>query len=225
MPERVIIFDVGGVIGDDMHGPLLRELAAERYPSRRDEVATAGNEAWRQFSTDPAYTEERFWAEVIKKGRLTETVTDLKDRLRADRMRVFWQPMAVAERLSKRRYPVGILSNHSKPWFEELSDRFRFDDVFDRRITVVSYEIRVGKPEPEAYQALLKRIANAYPDVPIDKCIFIDNKKGNVNAAWQHGLRTIHFAAKKAPISALVQSLTDLGVDAEGDGTNKTTRP
>jgi len=176
---------------------------------------TAGNQAWRQFSTDPAYTEERFWAEVIKKGRLTETVTYLEDRLRADRMRVFWQPMAVAERLSKRRYPVGILSNHSKPWFEELSGRFRLGEVFDRRITVVSYEIGVGKPEPEAYQALLERIANTYPEIPPKNCIFIDNKEKNVEEAEKHGMRAIHYAAEKHCVSKLVHSLFALGVNAD----------
>lgn len=215
MPNFVIIFDVGGVIGDDMHGPLLRELAEDRYADRQDQVATAGRLAWGQFSTDPGYSEERFWTEVIEQGKLNETVDDLKNKLRADRMRVFWRTMAVAERLRDRGYPVGILSNHSKPWFEELWDRFRLDDVFDRRITVVSYEIGVGKPDRSAYQALLDRIVIAYPDTPPEKCIFIDNKADNVTAAEQQGLRAIHHATEKARVGALVESLAAFGVDAE----------
>jgi FMN phosphatase YigB (HAD superfamily) len=211
-----VIFDVGGVLADDMHGPMLEDLADARYPAwRRQAILDAAAVPWRRFSTDEAYTEDRFWTEVAAAAGLNESVAQLKQMLRETSFRVFWQSMAVADRLRKRGYLLGILSNHAKPWFEELTTRFRLFDVFEPRISIASYQIGAAKPEDRAFTVLLERIRTVRPAIEAAGCIFIDNKQSNVEAATKLRLQGIQYSALEDPVSKLVRLLAGFGVDAE----------
>ena len=217
MGSKAVIFDVGGVLADDMHTPMLMKLAHKRdEPQQADRFCRAGNDAWRKIAVDSSYTEDQFWAEIIQEVRLEETVEELKAMLRRDRIRPFWGPLALAERLKKRDCLVGILSNHCREWFTELWLRFRLGDIFDDDLCVASFQIGCTKPDWPCfrpYSAIydrLHRVAGVHkPD-----CVFVDDKKANVDAARAFGMEGKVFDARKNNVVDLVDYLATQGINA-----------
>jgi FMN phosphatase YigB (HAD superfamily) len=161
------------------------------------------------------FSEDQFWQEVRAAAELNEPVAELKTLLRDTQMRVFWRSMAVAERLRDRGCLLAILSNHAKPWFDELAWRFRFSDLFDPQLTIVSYQVGAAKPDDRAFQILLERVGNGNGRIGPEQCIFVDNQLRNVQAAATHQLQAIRFDATRDPVSKLVASLIEHGIDAE----------
>ena len=84
------------------------------------------------------------------------------------------------------RFVVGMLSNN----VPELCDRVRTDPRLDRMDGrfVFSNEIKVRKPDPEAYAHLEDALA-----VPAAHAIFIDDAAHNIQAAAEFGFKTIHL--------------------------------
>ena len=212
MSEYAIIFDIGGVIATDLHKPLLMEIANDRYPPlERSNILRAADRPWNRIKIDSNYSEDRFWEEVIANGHLGESVPELKCLVRK-RMRVFRDTVKVAENLRTQGYRVGILSNHAKPWFEELCTRFRLYDLFDKEISVVSYAIGVAKPDKKAYEVLLERLKKNISDFDTKKCIFVDDKIENVEVANSMGVIGIQFDSRIDHIEVLINYLSKYSI-------------
>lgn len=71
---------------------------------------------------------------------------------------------------------------------------------------VVSEEIGVKKPDRKAYEIAIERIG-----MQPDECVFVDNKKTNVVAAEDFGMKGIHFKNAKQ----LKKDLKGYGVEIE----------
>lgn len=54
--------------------------------------------------------------------------------------------------------------------------------------TLLSYEIGVRKPHPQAYEILLQQLS-----LPPEQILFIDDQNVNVQAAEKLGIQSIHF--------------------------------
>lgn len=86
-----------------------------------------------------------------------------------------------------RRQEVRIwgLSNYS-PWMEILRSRLLLDRFFEE--IVVSYQTGFRKPDVRAFTSLLAR-----SEIPPDRCLFVDDRLANVEAARQLGMDTLLF--------------------------------
>eukprot|EP01027_Heterolobosea_sp_BB2_P006029 GEZU01009155.1.p1 GENE.GEZU01009155.1~~GEZU01009155.1.p1 ORF type:complete len:253 (-),score=47.28 GEZU01009155.1:23-781(-) len=240
--KQVIIFDVGGVLADDMHVGLLHTVIKGRFArinSRNNNSGSAttheqeeklqqtlnlsdrvGTEAMSVFKVG-GMTEDAFWQQV-KQGLgddiIEESIEDLKALLRKEYMRVYYTSMAIAYRLRHRGYAIGILSNHTREWFNDLFDRYRFRDIFDVEDLIVSSyqdDIQCAKPSQEIFEKLLGRIRKVYPDVQPADVIFVDDKATNIYAARKFGMQGICFDARKQTACHLVKVLKDeFDVDA-----------
>ncbi len=65
-----------------------------------------------------------------------ETISTLRHSL-SEAIKPFWGSMYVAECLKKKGYTLGIISNHSKFWFESLFQRFHMEDIFNTESLVI----------------------------------------------------------------------------------------
>jgi len=81
--------------------------------------------------------------------------------------------------------PVALLSNASSNLTVDL-ERSGILDLFDA--VVGSADLGAGKPAAEAFQAAADRIG-----VPLDRCLFVDDTLGHVEAARALGLRAEPF--------------------------------
>ena len=93
------------------------------------------------------------------------------------------------------------LTNWSHETFPVALARFDFLSWFDG--IVVSGTEKLKKPDPRIYQLTLDRYS-----LNAENAVFIDDKKENITAANQQGIKGIHFTTHKA----LEKDLKTLGV-------------
>lgn len=78
-------------------------------------------------------------------------------------------------------YKLGLLSNSMSPYFHTISPGLGLDKIFDE--ILISSEIGYVKPEPEAFQEMLKSL-----DVIPSESLLIDDSTLNVKAAKELGM-------------------------------------
>jgi putative hydrolase of the HAD superfamily len=87
----------------------------------------------------------------------------------------------------KKNFKVGILSNIDQ-YLAQIPVHHKLYNSFDPKLVVLSYKVKLRKPDPEIYHLFLKR-AKALAE----ECLFIDDKKENIETAKKLGMKTIHF--------------------------------
>ena len=105
-------------------------------------------------------------------------------------------------KLREQGYRVYLLSNYPRRLYFQSMEELAFVEEVDG--AVFSYEVQSVKPEPEIYQALMKK----YQLNPTE-CVFLDDNRANIIAANQLGMATIHFHTK----SQAEEELRSLGVE------------
>lgn len=215
MGVRLVFFDVGGVLADDMHLPLLSHLARERYADDADaeqRFTAAAIRAWRRFELSPHASEDDFWSEVIREGEMRESVAELEALLRAERLIPFWGPRQVAACLAAAGVPLGIISNHCAPWFADIAAILRLDEIFPADLVVTSFAVGAAKPDPRIFEAALDCARARCPGLPASACLFIDDKQRNVDAAAALGLSAFAYDARRDPVALLRHRLGEYGL-------------
>jgi HAD superfamily hydrolase (TIGR01509 family) len=92
---------------------------------------------------------------------------------------------ALVNELKAQNIRVGILSNINDKYIKLIRD-FGFYEPFDP--CLLSAEIGVEKPNPEAYEILLDAI-----DLPAEEIVFVDDKAENIEAAKLKKIDAILF--------------------------------
>jgi len=93
--------------------------------------------------------------------------------------------------LKKQNFDLYILSNFQDEPFQQVAKRFTFlNDVIGQ---VVSARVNSIKPEPEIYRHLI----DTHKLEP-EKCLFIDDRQENLDAAEKFGIQTILFRTPQA---------------------------
>jgi putative hydrolase of the HAD superfamily len=100
----------------------------------------------------------------------------------------------------RSRVPVVLLSNATTQLRADL-ERSGIDDAFDAIVS--SAEIRAAKPSREAFVAAAEQAG-----VPLDRCLFVDDTAGHVQAARALGLRAEVFT----DADALRELFVELGL-------------
>lgn len=199
-----IIFDLGGVVID--YEP--REFLVDHFMNEKVEDAlydiTFGSDEWRLLDAGLITREkanEAMREKGVAMGRAFEVNVILEDWF--DMLRTKEDTVALMKRLKSRGYGLFYLSD--VPWdvYTMLQQR-RFWKLFDGGIA--SCEIQLTKPDPRIYHVLLRRYG-----LSATECIFVDDNRGNTEAASARDITGIHFTS----VRALQHALRDLGVDSE----------
>ena len=97
---------------------------------------------------------------------------------------------------------VGVygLTNWPAETFSEARRRFKTIANIDN--IVVSSFVKLAKPEPAIYQQLLTRY-----DLKPEECVFIDDRKDNVNAAIALGMSGIVYPGSASELSSILYPL------------------
>ena len=94
--------------------------------------------------------------------------------------------VAIVARLHRAGVPLYGLTNWSAGLFPRARVRHRFLALFDD--IVVSGEERLAKPDPEIFAVLARRVGR-----PLERCVYVDDSPGNVEAGARAGLDAIAF--------------------------------
>jgi putative hydrolase of the HAD superfamily len=98
--------------------------------------------------------------------------------------------------LKRAGYPVYLLSNYGKANFKYAKDNFDFFKYVDGGL--ISYEAGYVKPEVGIFKAFIDK----YKIIPWE-AVFLDDMKGNVEAASEFGFHTVHFKSLEQAIEEL----------------------
>ena len=103
-------------------------------------------------------------------------------------------------RLKAAGYALVLLSNCDPERAGFIQKKFPETQVFDVRI--VSYEVKLLKPEPAIYLLALQRAG-----AKAEECVFIDDMAVNIEAARALGITSIQFEYDKTDLEAELRRL------------------
>ena len=193
---NTIIFDMGNVLIDFRWKALYHEMGLEGEKFDKMARATVLDPVWNEFDRGE-WTDEEILEGFIRNA------PDLEKELRdfyGDRFRGLLRKYDYTDewldRLKAKGYRIYILSNFSRKAYRECADELDYIKKADG--AVISYMIKMIKPDPEIYRYLL----DTY-DINPEEAVFIDDTEKNLAAARAFGINTILFTGKEDADRAL----------------------
>ena len=173
---KAIIFDWAGVIASDGYwiwlGKNIKDIEEKRsyfqdISEKVDSARISHNEFEEILTSISDKLEQDVWQEVkleiIINKELLEVIKTLKNR-----------------------YKIGLLSNFTFPWLNELLSENNLYRLFDA--CIISSEHKVIKPQKEAFEKVLNAL-----NVSANESVFIDDRQINVDAANKLTLNGLLF--------------------------------
>ena len=175
MSYQTIIFDLDGTLREsnphfmDVLYKTITDMGLEVNPFDWRLTERWVHEYWAQspelIEDVKLYGQDQVWNRFLARlmSKVGHPHADEEEvRAFGDHMREVYQPVSeltpgaweVLTALRKRELPLGVLSNRSAPFDEEL-DKLGIADFFD--FTLAAGEVGVWKPRPEIFQAALER--------------------------------------------------------------------
>lgn len=178
-----IVFDIGNVLLSFQPREYLFDLFGDDEAVQRYHSMVFANSLW--LDLDRGITNE---AEVMAK--LTACYPEYACGIRqvfADWYSLL-QPIEVTinllHDLKAEGYSLYALSNFHREAFRHMRSKHQWFELFDGM--VISYQINSIKPEPEIYEALIRRY-----ELDPWRSVFIDDVEANLVAAEDFGFKTI----------------------------------
>ena len=184
---KAIVFDCFGVLTADTW----REFTATLPEEQRIEAS----ELNRQYGA--AYLSKQEFLQSIKAltGKQPKDI-DLLLNTETTKNLVLLQYIAEL----KSDYKIGLLSNVGNNWVRDKFLSTEEQGLFDEFL--FSYEIRIAKPDPEAFKMIAERLG-----VEVSECVMIDDVEYNCSVASSLGMKTVwydNFQQTKSDLSRLL---------------------
>ncbi|MBR6770984.1 MAG: HAD family phosphatase [Lachnospiraceae bacterium] len=196
---QTIIFDIGNVLAEFAWRQYFQAYGYSAEVLKRIAAATVGSRLWGEYDRGVLSDEEMIESFVqndpgIEK-ELRESLKNVKGMVVRYEYAVPW-----VKELKERGYQVLVLSNFGRKAYEECKEALDFMEYMDGGI--LSWQVKVIKPEPEIYQLLIEK----YSLIP-ENCVFLDDLEENLEAARKFGIHTIHFKDREQAGKELNQLL------------------
>ncbi len=192
MGIKAIIFDYGGVIGDDPYwtwlGKNIENLDEKREYFHKISLAVDACEI---------STEEFVRGIAVKAGMPDEKV----EREIRELLKVYPEVKSLLAEL-KPKYKIALLSNFIFDWLDPVlrsNDLYQFFDV-----PIISTTVRMRKPDPEIYKLTLSKLG-----IDPGESIFIDDRPKNLETAEKLGMKTILFSSPQELRGQLLELLPE----------------
>jgi putative hydrolase of the HAD superfamily len=182
--QRVIVFDFGGVIAQ-ANTVQMTDFLTRSFNISKEELSSALREM-QTFIIDEG-TEEQFWYDfaVSKKIKLPIAWFDQFGIVIKNSITAIPETLVLVKTLQNQGYQTAMLSDVTQ-YQAEIIRKMGYYDLFNP--VLLSYEIGVKKPHPEAFKILLQKL-----QLPASFAIFIDDRIENVKAAKNQGIDAILF--------------------------------
>ena len=103
-----------------------------------------------------------------------------------------------------KKYKTAIISNDSSRWSKYLREKFNLNQYFD--VISVSGDLKIRKPDERIFQLTMEKLA-----VKASECLYIDDRRGYLEAAGKVGMHTILFNSRNVPYEGnMVNSFEEL---------------
>ncbi len=184
-----VLFDLGGVLVTDIWEPLQDWLEARHGLPKPALEAFGLSVVWGdEFACRPdSHDESVLYDRLIRRFDLPTTPADL-----AARGATFVRPipgmMDLVRELKGRGLTVGICSNNNEFWFARQRDALALEQEIAPPHIVLSCRVGDRKPSSGIFEAARRAVGAAYAE-----CVFVDDRKKNVEAAAALGMTAIHL--------------------------------
>lgn len=181
---KAVVFDWGNVLAYEDRNVVVKFMC-DTLNLSESEFETANLE--KRKAVKEGRSDVDFWIEFAHAKAMalpSDWPLSYKEALKAS-VGADPEMFALIEELKEKKIQTGLLSNINDRYTKLIRD-FGFYDPF--KPCLLSCEIGLEKPHPEAYSALLEAIQLAP-----DEIVFIDDKTENVEAAKKMGIDAIVF--------------------------------
>ncbi len=198
---RTLIFDIGNVLADfDWKG----YLAGWKLPEEERRVVERElflSPLWKEIDRGVLSDEEILRRVCAAAPELSETFRKIYRGAAAAVSQYDYAP-GLLKALREKGFPIYILSNYGKTFYEDRLSQFDFLAYTDGQ--VISYEVRHIKPEPEIYKILLSRFS-----IDPKEALFFDDLPANVEAARAFGIHAVQVKG----YASIVRGLKEYGIE------------
>lgn len=210
--RRCLVTDVGNVTNPNS-GQASEVKAMLNGSVEAEKVETAVAAQWKLAKDDSSITKEAYWTGIRDALDFDQSLIPELDAKICSKLRTtFMDTLAVLEKAKASGVVLGVISNHTKFWFEECASACRFDKLMDQELCINSSEVFCSKPKARIFEIFLERLASAHPGMGAADCIFVDDKKKNLTAAEALGFQVVLHDATQASPGDLEQKLAALGL-------------
>jgi putative hydrolase of the HAD superfamily len=182
-----IVFDLGNVLFKFDPDEILDGLFNDSHTKEKLKQSVFKTTIWRELDRGSL---SLFQAKKI----FIDKNPDLKDEIEIllDNWKNFLHPIDENMKLLpelKKNNRLYILSNFHEEAFNYITNKYSFFELFDGM--VVSYKVKLIKPERKIYEILLSR----YSLIPQDT-IFVDDTEENIKAAQELGIKGLLYKSE-----------------------------
>lgn len=163
-------------------------LKRHGYPKTIDDVSTILDDAYGNSFRGEVKDIREFWKLILanlgisEDSELIRQLTGLRDS-HLDTIFKLYDGVIPILTAWKMRYKLALVSN-CPVGFSDFLKHFDLAQFFER--TILSYEVRVGKPERRIYQEALEGLG-----LEPSECVFVSDEISDLEGAAEIGLRTI----------------------------------
>lgn len=197
---NTVIFDIGMVLVYFRWRELYAELGftGEKFEKIAD--ATVRNPWWEEFDKGLMTTEEIIERFAASAPEYKKDIAQIYENM-GDIVRLYDYAIPWIQDLKHRGYKIYILSNWSKPAYDDnLDTNLRFLNLVDG--AVMSFREGIIKPDEKIYELICSRY-----DIDPKRAVFLDDNAANIEGARAFGLNAIHFKTyeqAKAELEAML---------------------
>ncbi len=183
---KVVVFDYGGVIGKEPHENEICSVVAKKFGLGHDFVKRNYNTLESLFITNKISKRE-FCRRLAKlfgvSSKELEKVWDVN--YFHHRVKLNKQVVKIAKNVKKSGYEIALLSNVF-PYRDTFLKKQGAYNVF--RKIFLSSKVKLRKPDKRIYKLVIRKL-----QIKPNECVFIDDRKLNVNGAKKVGIKAILF--------------------------------
>ncbi|EGG16863.1 pleckstrin domain-containing protein [Cavenderia fasciculata] len=226
MTEKIVIFDIGGVLGSDMQYTFARDYVTKHDVSKLAAFEKSLVERWKRIRVDETYSDRDYWIDVlndinvpVEPSLVDNLVIETKKELYS-----YESALKVAKQLYDQGFINCILSNHGKDWFQTIfnsnpifKEAFPFDDL-----VVVSCFYHCHKPEQQFYECMWSQITKRFKGVSKSRVLFFDDKLANVEAMKQFGIESVQYTSRTDNADKILDSIDSMASSNNSSSTPTT---
>jgi putative hydrolase of the HAD superfamily len=192
---QIVVFDFGDVIAEKFDRKSVVQFLCDSFHLSEVEFKKVSQK--KKKALKKGLTEEQFWLRYAHKKKIklpSDWALSFKAVMKSA-VKVDPKMYQLVDELKEKQIPVALFSN-VEAHLAHLLKEFGFYDPFSP--CILSCEIRVEKPNREAYEYLLQQF-----DCPPESIVFIDDKRQNVKAARELGIDGIRFESAEQILKEL----------------------
>ena len=173
----------------DMYGVIVKQTGDDFVPYIQQTFPNLNSEEIRK-PWDKAnmgeMTSLEIWAEIGYQGDLEKVEKDYLDTIELN------DGLYDFIKAAKAKYKLAIISNDSSRWSNYLREKFNLNQYFD--VISISGDLKIRKPDERIFRLTVEKLA-----VNAEDSLYIDDRRGYLEAAKRVGMNTILFNSRNVP--------------------------